>query len=351
MIENDLSKIKLTDLIDVKTLQKIQDSFAKATGMAALTVDLDGPVTELSNGTDFCMNLTRACSKGAERCNKCDIDGGKEAAKTKHPSVYFCHGGLMDFASPILVGDTQIGSLIGGQVLPKVADENKFREIARDLGIDEDSYIQALSKIKVVPKESIEASAELLFIMGNTLSTIGYQKYIIKTINSNLCNISQNIFEEIAEIENHAKKVINTNATLVNSFDELLISADNSAHQVEEVDQVVKYIDAVAKQTNLLGLNASIESSKAMEYGAGFSIIAKEIRKLSAMNREQSKKIDTVLHAIKESIFSIENQIENTHSSINENAESLTHMSNTLIKLRNNAEILKDCENQLNNHN
>ena len=41
MIENDLSKIKLTDLIDVKTLQKIQDSFAKATGMAALTVDLD----------------------------------------------------------------------------------------------------------------------------------------------------------------------------------------------------------------------------------------------------------------------------------------------------------------------
>jgi len=57
MSENDFLTIKLTDIIDVKTLQKIQDSFAKATGMAALTVDLYGPITELSNGTDFCMKL------------------------------------------------------------------------------------------------------------------------------------------------------------------------------------------------------------------------------------------------------------------------------------------------------
>ena len=57
MSENDFLTIKLTDIIDVKTLQKIQGSFAKATGMAALTVDLDGPITELSNGTDFCMKL------------------------------------------------------------------------------------------------------------------------------------------------------------------------------------------------------------------------------------------------------------------------------------------------------
>ena len=41
-----MKNLKLTDLIDIKTLQEIQDSFSKATGMAALTTDADGnPVT------------------------------------------------------------------------------------------------------------------------------------------------------------------------------------------------------------------------------------------------------------------------------------------------------------------
>lgn len=52
--------MKLTDLIDIRTLQEIQDGFAAATGMAALTTDADGvAVTKGSNFTDFCMKLTR----------------------------------------------------------------------------------------------------------------------------------------------------------------------------------------------------------------------------------------------------------------------------------------------------
>jgi len=242
MHENVLSEAKLTDIIDVKTLQKIQDSFAKATGMAALTVDL----------------------------------GGLEAAKTKHPAVYYCHGGLMDFAAPIFIGDKQIGSMIGLQVLPQPPEENKFRIIAKELGIDESQYINALSKIKVVPKNSIEASAELLFIMANTLSTIGHQKYITQNLANNLYNISESIFEDISEIETYSKKVTQTNTSLITSFDTLLESANSSTNEVEEIDQVVKYIDAVAKQTNLLGLNAYIEASKALEYGAGLVLLQKK---------------------------------------------------------------------------
>ena len=52
--------VKLTDLIDVATLQEIQDGFARLTGMAALTTDEKGvAVTQGSNFTDFCMNYTR----------------------------------------------------------------------------------------------------------------------------------------------------------------------------------------------------------------------------------------------------------------------------------------------------
>ena len=52
-----MADVKLTDLIDVNTLQEIQDGFARLTGMAALTTDERGnAVTQGSNFTDFCMN-------------------------------------------------------------------------------------------------------------------------------------------------------------------------------------------------------------------------------------------------------------------------------------------------------
>ena len=46
--------MKLNDIVDVKTIQKIQDQFSEATGLAIVTVDLDGNyITKESNFTDF----------------------------------------------------------------------------------------------------------------------------------------------------------------------------------------------------------------------------------------------------------------------------------------------------------
>ena len=114
----DIENITLLDVIDRRTLQNLQDAFAAATGMAALATDENGPVTEGSNFTDFCMKLTRKSRVGAEQCNRCDLKGGEEASRTGKPSVYYCSNGLMDFAAPVIVNGKHIGSLIGGQVLP-----------------------------------------------------------------------------------------------------------------------------------------------------------------------------------------------------------------------------------------
>ena len=74
-------EIKLLDVIDRAQLQSLQDAFAKATGMAALATDKNGPVTQLSCPTDFCMNYTRKSSVGCERCNLCDLKGGEQASQ------------------------------------------------------------------------------------------------------------------------------------------------------------------------------------------------------------------------------------------------------------------------------
>ncbi|NFG22635.1 chemotaxis protein [Clostridium botulinum] len=341
MKNTNLSNVKLTDVINVNTLQKILDAFSDTTGISTLAVDLEGPVTKMTKPSRFCMNLTRGTSEGLKRCNECDIQGGLKSGKFKKPAAYYCHAGLMDFAAPILIGDIQIGSLVGGQVLPEPPKEDKIRLVAKEIGVNEDEYINAVRDIRVLSKESIEAAANLLFIIANTLSDVGYQKYIGNDLTKKLFEVSHNIYERITEVENYVNKVNEINSILVNRFNTLIVSADVSATQVEEIDQVAKYINNVSSQTNLLGLNASIEASRAREYGAGFSVIAQEIRKLSNMNSEQSKKIGTVLHTVKDSIFNMSDQIKDTNENVNENVEALNQIINSIFDLRQDAELLE----------
>lgn len=326
-------QVRLTDLIDAGTLQRIQDAFANATGMAALTVDLDGPVTQLSNPTEFCMNLTRGCPKGAERCNRCDLQGGEEAGRTGRPAVYYCHGGLMDFAAPILLGRRQIGSMIGGQVLPQPPDEAKFRNIAREIGVDENAYIRALSKIRVVPKKTIEASAQLLYVMANELSQMGYQKYMTRQITETLVELAGEMREKVRRATQNVAEIEKSNGALVRSMNHLSDSTQKSKAEVEKTDKIVSYISNVSMQTKLLGFNASVEASRAHEYGAGFNVIAQEIRKLADQSQTQSLEIDKIIGAVKSMVTDIDGKIHEANDAVAGNTELLGGVSEIIAAI------------------
>lgn len=345
--KSSVDDIQLTEIIDVQTIQKIQDSFAKATGMAALTVDLNGAVTQLSNGTDFCMNLTRGCAKGAQRCNECDLKGGQEAAKTGRPSVYYCHGGLMDFAAPILLNGKQIGSMIGGQVLPTPPDEQKFRKIAREIGVDEDQYIQALSKIKMVKKETIEAAAQLLYVIANTLSEIGYQRLATQQISKDLVHVAQNMHDKIYKAKSDIQNMTASNNNLLNSFIKLKDSTQISESYVGETDEVLKYISSISVQTQLLGINASIEAAHAGSDGKGFGVIAEEVRRLADTSAIQTKKVGEVLLRVKDSVTDLGNETEGTYNEVQQYSSALTNMSETIDQINNFANELEQIGKQL----
>lgn len=334
--------ITLTDLIDAGTLQKIQDAFANATGMAALTVDLDGPVTQLSNPTEFCMTLTRGCPKGAERCNKCDLQGGDEAGRTGRPAVYYCHGGLMDFAAPILLGRRQIGSMIGGQVLPQPPDEAKFRAIARDIGVDENAYIRALSKIRIVPKKTIEASAHLLYVMANELSQMGYQKYMTKKATQSLISLSAEMRQKVLAATESVSEIGKSNGRLVQSMDGLSDSTKRSRAEVEKTDKIVSYISNISMQTKLLGFNASVEAARAKEYGAGFSVIAQEIRKLADQSQTQFMEIDKIIGAVKSMVSDIDLKIHGANEAVAGNTALLDGIADIVKSIDHYAAELED---------
>ncbi len=326
----DTNNLSLLDVIDLGTLQSLQDAFANATGMAALATDSNGSVTRLSNPTEFCMNLTRKSSIGCERCNKCDLQGGSEASRTGRPSVYFCHGGLVDFAAPIIVNGRHIGSLIGGQVLTEEPDDDKFRKIAAEIGVDPDRYISAVHKVPIVPKKQIDAAANLLYQMANALSDVGYQRAMAQEQSQRDESIVAEINERFTDINAQTDESVAAIKTLADSFKTIKDAAAASAKAVESTDNIIKTIENASTQLTLIGFNASIEAKRAGAAGQGFNVIAQEVRTLSDKNTKQTGEIEKTLNGIKKAMKDINEQINGVHSAIEQNESVIEKLRSML---------------------
>lgn len=173
-------ELRLTDLVDVDILQRVQDAFSKMTGIAALTTDLNGvAVTKGSNFSDFCMNHTRKSAIGCTRCEQCDKYGAELALEQGKSITYFCHAGLVDFAAPIMANGKMIGCFIGGQVLTEAPDEDKVRKIADEIEVNQEDYLEAAGKVNIIPKENIDKAAEFLYTIAEILSEITYSRYLV----------------------------------------------------------------------------------------------------------------------------------------------------------------------------
>jgi len=85
----------------------------------------------------------------------------------------------------------------------------------------------------------------------------------------------------------------------ISSTNEIL---NKVSQQLDEVYEVVTIINNVAEQTNLLSMNAAIESAHAGEAGKGFGVVAEEIRSLAEETSDNADKISKVINTIVEAV-------------------------------------------------
>jgi methyl-accepting chemotaxis protein len=168
------------------------------------------------------------------------------------------------------------------------------------------------------------------------------------------------IEEAVTGIEESFVNVQATAAQITNvlfSFSEIKKESTDLKNNADAITQIVLIVASIAKQINLLALNASIEAARAGEAGKGFTVVAEEVRKLSEETNQAVKQINDSLTNFAASIGVVVDGIDTGYSVLeNENTklteavmkssqmnQNLKVVSEYLIK--NSAELKSEADN------
>ncbi|RYL95920.1 methyl-accepting chemotaxis protein [Sporolactobacillus sp. THM7-4] len=89
------------------------------------------------------------------------------------------------------------------------------------------------------------------------------------------------------------------------------------------IDQIINVLDRIARKTNLLSLNASIEAAHAGEHGKGFAVVAGEIRKLAQQTNQSLKEVTESVNAMNEETKHAVEQAEKTSKMVQAQEEAV----------------------------
>jgi methyl-accepting chemotaxis protein len=76
----------------------------------------------------------------------------------------------------------------------------------------------------------------------------------------------------------------------------------NLLNSVEEVGNIIQSVNSIAEQSKILAVNASIEAAKAGEFGAGFAVVAQEVKDLAQQSKDATLQITATLTSIRTAI-------------------------------------------------
>lgn len=194
-----------------------------------------------------------------------------------------------------------------------------------------------------------ENSADCL----NQMSTLSDKIKLVHDNTDRISKISNNTGEAIEEgiqtMDDLNTKVQDTTLITERVINTIMILEEKT----KQIGSIMAVINEISEQTNLLSLNASIESARAGAAGKGFAVIAGEIRKLSDNTLNSSKQIQKLISEIVQNIYVAVNTAKEAEvivqlqkTSVNNTAQSFNIMSQQINELVSEANaILKNAMN------
>lgn len=113
------------------------------------------------------------------------------------------------------------------------------------------------------------------------------------------------------------------------------------AERTSNIGSVVTTITKVADQTNLLSLNAAIEAEKAGEYGLGFAVVSREIRRLADQTAVATLDIERIVDEMRSSVAGGVMEMERFDHQVQQGVSKATRLSGQLGAIIEGVEVLK----------
>ena len=204
---------------------------------------------------------------------------------------------------------------------------------------------EELTSSTVEINQIVNEHAKLLDEVVNLSKNISTSIEDIREKSNSQYTIVENNFSKIKEISvlmeeihndstmqsSNAEKALDAAAINEKHINDTVMSINDMRKNSQKIEEISKTISEIADQTNLLSLNAAIESARAGEQGKGFAVVADEISKLATMSIDSSKEIAGI---IRNTVNNIE-----TVSSMTESLAS--YFNDTISFVRENSEFMK----------
>ena len=151
--------------------------------------------------------------------------------------------------------------------------------------------VNAVNEINVQVKTLVNDNENQTTAIEESTAAVNAMAVAIETIRCNAIERSKAAEEMRQYVADGDEKIAATNKILAEVMG-----------QLDKIREIVTIINTVSAQTNLLSMNAAIESAHAGEFGKGFAVVAEEIRGLAVSTASNAKKITESIKATIESV-------------------------------------------------
>lgn len=184
-------------------------------------------------------------------------------------------------------------------------DAETLNDCSLQLSGSVDTTISAIDQVTKAIEEVAEGSTTQAQDTAGAMANIEELNATLDIISDKVVTLSK-MSDETMNVSTQAKEtmaeLIDINTQTKSDIDNIVEQSEKNVEAVNKINVILKTIEEISSQTNLLSLNASIEAARAGEAGRGFAVVAKEIGSLAESSASAAREIQEIIVSLVEDI-------------------------------------------------